>query len=205
MFPAKKSSNIALYFDEYANEVGKALASVDRALLEKAGKLLIETIRKDGQIFACGNGGSAAISNHLACDHSKGISTGTELRPRVQSLSASAEIITAVANDINYAEIFSYQLSRVARKGDLVIAISASGDSPNICEALRWARGNGLASIALTGFSGGAAMGIADIGVRVVAENYGVVEDVHQSLMHVLAQFIRMSAMDDRAIGQIKF
>jgi D-sedoheptulose 7-phosphate isomerase len=205
IFPERKYSTVGAYLDAYAAEVAKALASVDRAALDRAARLLAETIEKDGQIFACGNGGSAAISNHLQCDHAKGISTDTELLPRVQSLSANVEIITAVANDIEYAEIFAYQLSRAARPGDVLIAISSSGNSENVCRALRWARGNGVATIALTGFDGGTAMTLADVGIHVAADNYGVSEDAHQSLMHVLAQFIRQSVIARGRLGHVRF
>lgn len=205
MFPDRKFPTIGAYFDAYASEVAKALASVDRSAVERALRVLTQTIEHDGHIFACGNGGSAAIANHLQCDHAKGISTDTDLRPRVQSLSANIEIITAIANDIEYAEVFAHQLSRAARRGDTLIVISASGNSANICRALRWARVNGLSTIALTGFDGGEAMKLADVAVHVAAENYGVVEDVHQSVMHVLAQYIRKSAIDDRHLGHVRF
>lgn len=204
-FPNRKFSDVGTYLDTYASEVAKALASVDRAALDRAARLLFKTIEQDGQIFACGNGGSAAISNHLQCDHMKGISTDTDLRPRVQSLSASVEIITAVANDIEYAAIFAYQLSRAARPGDALIAISSSGNSENVCQALLWARENGVATIALTGFDGGTAMTLADIGIHVAANNYGVSEDVHQSLMHVLAQFIRQSVIENERLVHVRF
>ncbi|HZL59505.1 MAG TPA: SIS domain-containing protein [Stellaceae bacterium] len=205
IFPDQKFSGVGAYLDAYAAEVGRALASVDRAALDSAARLLIETVEKDGQIFACGNGGSAAISNHLHCDFAKGMSTHTNLRPRVQSLSTGVEIITAIANDIEYAEIFAFQLSRAARSGDALIAISSSGNSENVCRALRWARDNRVATIALTGFDGGTAMTLADIGIHVAADNYGVSEDVHQSLMHVLAQFIRHAVIEDGHLGRVRF
>lgn len=204
-FPDCRFPGIAGYFDAYTAEAAKAMASVDRVQLDRALAVIVETIARDGQIFACGNGGSAAVANHLQCDHAKGVSTGTAMHPRVQSLSANVEIITAIANDLKFAVIFSAQLSNAARSGDTLIAISASGQSPNIVEALTWARDNGLKTIALTGFTGGAAAALADVCVHVKSENYGVVEDVHQSVMHALAQFIRLSHMDEAAVGRTKF
>lgn len=204
-FPTRKYSDIAGYFDAYAVEVANALALVDRKQLDLARQILVDTIKRDGQVFACGNGGSAAIANHLQCDHAKGVSTSTNLRPRVQSLSANIEIITAIANDRKFADIFSAQLSNAARAGDALMIISASGQSLNVCGALEWARNNGLKTIALTGFTGGAAASLADVCVHVNSENYGVIEDVHQSLMHTLAQFIQISNMDEGAVGKVKF
>jgi len=204
-FPDKKFSSIGGYLDAYAAEIDMAMASVDRTAVECAARILLATIEKDGQIFACGNGGSAAISNHLHCDFAKGMSTHTNLRPRVQSLSTGVEIITAIANDIEYAEIFAFQLSRAARPGDALIAISSSGNSENVCRALRWARDNRMVTIAMTGFDGGNALTLADVGIHVTAHNYGVAEDVHQSLMHVLAQFVRHAAIDAEHLGRMRF
>lgn len=204
-FPNHKFPDVGGYFNAYAAEVAKALQSVDPEQLERARAIIVETIAHDGLIFACGNGGAAAIANHLQCDHAKGVSTGTPLHPRVQSLSANIEIVTAIANDLKFSEIFSAQLANAGRAGDTLIAISASGQSPNILEALKWARDHGLNTIAFTGFTGGGAATLADVRVHVTSENYGVIEDVHQSVMHALAQFIRMAHMADAAVSPAKF
>jgi len=157
-------------------------------------------------IFSCGNGGSAAIANHLICDCLKGVRTGSTLHPRVHSLSASIETITAVGNDIGYDDIFVYQLESLSKPGDVLIAISSSGESPNIVKALTRAREMDVATIAMTGFSGGAAASIAGISLHVQGQNYGIVEDIHQSLMHILAQHLRyMHLEDESALGRIKF
>ena len=89
-----------------------------------------------GTVFSCGNGGSAAIANHLQCDHLKGVRTGTDLTPRVVSLSSNIELITAISNDIGYEDVFTYQLQSQSQPGDVLIAISSSGRSPNIARAL---------------------------------------------------------------------
>jgi phosphoheptose isomerase len=151
-------------------------------------------------VFSCGNGGSAAIANHLQCDHLKGIRAGSDLAPRVISLSANVELITAVANDIGYDDVFAYQLQSQSVAGDVLIAISSSGQSPSIVRALTWARGHGLRSIALTGFDGGDSRMLAEVSLHVDATNYGVVEDIHQALVHALAQYIRQSRMAPDAI-----
>ena len=157
-------------------------------------------------IFSCGNGGSAAISNHLVCDCMKGVRTNSWLKPRVNSLSATVELITAIANDIGVNDIFSHQLTSLASEGDVLIAISSSGASPNIIKALEAARDMKMSTIAMTGFSGGQAARLADISLHVDMENYGIVEDAHQSLMHILAQYLRHSHLTDSSqLGFLKF
>lgn len=194
-FPQFAYADIAQYIDAYSDQISQAYASVDRNQLRAAQSLLVSALEQDMHLFSCGNGGSAAIANHLVCDHTKGVSTDTPFRPRVFSLSTNVETLTAIANDIDYSEIFSQQLHFLARPGDVLVAISSSGDSENIVKALQWARSNRIGSIAMTGFSGGRARQLADVSLHVEADNYGVIEDVHQSLMHILAQFIRQSAM----------
>jgi phosphoheptose isomerase len=206
VFPAEIFDDAGRYLDAYASEVSRAYASIDRTKMRAAADCLKQAIVADRVVFSCGNGGSCAISNHLLCDYLKGVRAGTNLKPRVTSLSANIELMTAIANDVCYDDIFSFQLSSLAKPGDVLLAISSSGNSPNILKALSWARENGLRTIAMTGFSGGEARRLAEIALHVEAENYGVIEDVHQSLMHMLAQFLRQGALcDPSQIGHCKF
>jgi phosphoheptose isomerase len=205
-FPNRRYDSAGDFAADYFALTAQGAQSVDRAALSKAGALLAERTGRGGVIYSCGNGGSAAIANHLVCDCMKGIRTGSTLKPRVHSLSATVEILTAITNDIGPEEMFSYQLESLARPDDVLIAISSSGASPNIVRALNWAKDNGLATIAMTGFDGGAAARIADLSLHVGVDNYGVVEDIHQSLMHILAQYLRLSHLADASqIGGIKF
>jgi len=204
-FPDRTFSAIAHYFDAYADQLGAALRSVPRDALDAAQALLGEALARDAQVFACGNGGSAAISNHLVCDHAKGIGTDTGLKPRIQSLSANVEVMTAIANDISYADVFAWQVTQFARPGDVLITISSSGDSENVVRAIEAARQSGVQTIALTGFGGGRTAKAADVNIHVAADNYGVIEDVHQSIMHVLAQFIRLARMPAELVPSRKF
>lgn len=204
-FPDQPISSISAFFDAYARQLAAATASVRGESLGAAERLLTAVLERDGFIFSCGNGGSAAIANHLVCDHAKGVASATGLRPRVMSLSTTVELLTALANDADYGECFVGQLKLFARPGDLLITISSSGDSENVVRAVAWARENGLSTIALTGFSGGRSAELADVNLHVEADNYGIVEDVHQSLMHALAQFLRMSRMSPVDIARCKF
>ena len=122
----------------------------------------------------------------------KGTSSNTDLLPKIISLSSNLEIITAVANDIKFNEIFLFQLSRLAKQGDCLITISSSGNSENIIKAIKWAKKNKLKTVSLNGFDGGKARQISDISINVPCNNYGIIEDLHQSIMHILAQSIRM-------------
>ena len=204
-FPDKKYPSVAEFADAYFDGLGAAAKSVDRGRLAAAAKLLEAAYAGGAQVFACGNGGSAAISNHLVCDHVKGIQTDTDLVPRVHSLSSNMEIVTAIANDISYADVFVYQLRSYARKGDVLITVSSSGDSENVVRAADWAKANGLKVIAMTGFAGGRTAKLADVDLHVAGDNYGVIEDVDQSLMHILAQFIRQAHMNAELIAERKF
>lgn len=204
-FPNSPFSSAGAYADAYFNEAAKAAATVDRKNLNQAAELLTGIYRAGGIVFSCGNGGSAAIANHLVCDHCKLVRTDTDLSSRIVSLSTTIEMITAIGNDISYDEIFSYQLRTLAGPGDALITISSSGDSENVVRAALLAKEVGIPVISMTGFSGGRSAKIADVNLHVDAENYGVIEDAHQSLMHILAQYIRQAHMDEHLISKRKF
>ena len=204
-FPSQKYTSAGAFLADYASGIAKALSSVRPGEIERAATAMKRAVQADRLIFTCGNGGSAAIANHLTCDCSKGVATNTTLRPRVVSLSSTVELITAIANDMSYPEVFAYQLKNAARPGDVLITISSSGDSENIVRALDWAGENGMTTIAMSGFSGGRSAQMADISLHVAADNYGIVEDVHQSLMHILAQYVRMSELPSELVQTLRF
>jgi phosphoheptose isomerase len=194
-FPAAPYATAASYLDAYAEEIARACKTIDPEAFARAAEILVEAYARDARMFSCGNGGSASIANHMQCDHVKGVRTTTDLAPRVLSLSANVELLTAIANDMGYENVFVYQLQSQSRPGDVLVAISSSGRSPNIVRALTWARDNGLRSIAVTGFDGGAARTVAEVSVHVDCTNYGIIEDMHQAIMHALAQYTRQSRM----------
>ena len=137
-FPAEPFAGAASYCDAYFEELARAAASIDFDDVERAASVLLDAYTRGASVFSCGNGGSAAISNHLQCDHLKGVRTETDLSPRVLSLSSNIELLTAIANDIGYNDVFVYQLQSQCRPGDVLITISSSGRSPNIVQALQW-------------------------------------------------------------------
>jgi D-sedoheptulose 7-phosphate isomerase/D-glycero-D-manno-heptose 1,7-bisphosphate phosphatase len=194
-FPTTPQENAASYLSMYGEEVSAAFQLIDGLAMNQAAAILRDAYVRGATVFSCGNGGSAAIANHLQCDHVKGVHAKTGMTPKVVSLSANVELLTAIANDVAFEEVFAYQLQCHARRGDVLIVISSSGRSPNILRALEYAQHHGLHTIALTGFDGGNARTMADVAIHVDLANYGIVEDVHQSVMHALAQFIQQSTM----------
>ena len=204
-FPVVSYAGAAAYFDGYAEEIARAAKTVDPEALDRAATVLIEAYERGARMFSCGNGGSAAIANHVQCDHVKNVRTTTDLTPRVLSLSTNVELLTAIANDMGYENVFSYQLQSQAGPGDVLMAVSSSGRSPNIVQALTWAREHRLRTIAITGFDGRPARDVAEVSVHIDCTNYGVVEDLHQAIMHALAQYIRQSRMSTEDISSNVF
>lgn len=204
-FPALPYASAATYFSAYAQETARATASVETTAVARAAAILLDAYTREATVFSCGNGGSASIANHLQCDHTKNVRKSTGLCPRVMSLSVNVEVLTAIANDLAYQDVFTHQLESQSRPGDVLVAVSSSGRSANIVGALKWARGHGLRTISLTGFDGGEARMIADVSIHVTGTNYGVIEDLHQAIMHALAQYIRQSRMTPAAISSNVF
>lgn len=169
------------------SRIDTALLTVNPSALEDAAGMLLDTKRKGRAVFICGNGGSAGLANHAACDLSiAGL--------RAISLSASVEAVTATGNDHGYENVFGIQLGRLARDGDVLMAISSSGKSPNIIAALNVAENLGLRTITLTGFPGSSAHEKADAPIHIEAlpGDYGVVETAHQAILHALADYVRI-------------
>jgi histidinol-phosphate phosphatase family protein len=204
-FPVHPYDDAGVFGTEYSEELHAALRTVDASRFHAAADLLNDAHDRNATVFACGNGGSASIANHLQCDHVKCVGQGTDLRTRVFSLSTNMELFSAIANDNGYEHVFEHQLASVARPGDLLIAVSSSGRSPNIVGALEWASAHGMRTIALTGFTGGRSRELADVSIHVESANYGIVEDSHQACMHLLAQYVRQSRMTAEAVAASTF
>jgi phosphoheptose isomerase len=204
-FPVAAFASAASYFDAYAEEMARAAKTIHPEAIDRAAAILLEAYTCGARMFSCGNGGSASIANHVQCDHVKGVRTATDLAPQVLSLSTNVELLTAIANDIGYENVFIYQLQSQSRPGDVLMAVSSSGRSLNIVHALTWARDHGLRTIAITGFGGGPARDVAEVSIHTECTNYGIVEDLHQAIMHALAQYIRHSRMDADVISATVF
>lgn len=204
-FPTEPIPSASAFMREYQRVSDAARQSIDETSFEDACDLLADAYKNDRMVFVCGNGGSTAIANHMVCDHGKLIATGTRLKPRIVSLSHANETITAIANDIGYEEVFSQQLDLLARRNDVLVTISGSGTSPNILRALEKAADIGMRTLAMTAFSGGPGRDAADVSLHVDVANYGIAEDIHQALMQMIAQYIRLQHIDPQSIPTAKF
>ena len=181
---------VAAYYERFA----RALREFDKAPLGAVLGVLDAVAARGGTLWVAGNGGSAAIADHTVCDGTKGAHVPGTAPLRTVSLAANGPMLTALANDVDYASVFSEQLGWYLREGDAVLLVSSSGNSPNVVAACRLANERGVATIAFTGFSGGALARLARHVVHVPVDNYGIVEDTHQSLIHVLTQYMRQRA-----------
>lgn len=181
--------DVTAFFRQYTHDT---IAAVDRLPLgqvRRVVELLSEARSLGRQIFICGNGGSAATASHFANDLGKGASLGRSERFRVMSLTDNIPWITSLANDLDYSQIFVEQLKNFADVGDLVLAFSGSGNSPNVIEAIRWARGHGLVTMGFTGRAGGRLAKEAEIVVQVDSDHMGVIEDGHFVIQHLIGYY----------------
>ena len=178
------------YLKKYLDELSKSIINSNKKQLEKAINLIVKKIKNNNTIFVCGNGGSAAIANHYVCDYLKFFRDRTVYKPKIISLSSNLETITAIANDISYDQIFKYQAESLSKKNDLIIIISSSGNSKNIIELLKFAKKKGISSIGFSGFDGGYLEKNSNISININAKNYGLSEDAHHILMHIIMQYI---------------
>ena len=161
-----------------------ALLGLDSTALNAALSRIKQTADLGGTLFVAGNGGSAAIAEHLMCDFMKGAGL------KVISLCSNVSLLTALANDIEYAEIFRAKLKMFGScQRDCLFLISSSGNSPNVINAAKYAEEISMSVIGLTGFSGGELRSLSDVSLHISAHNYGIVEDSHQAIMHILTQW----------------
>jgi D-sedoheptulose 7-phosphate isomerase len=171
---------------DYLAAQQRAVAALDPVQLAPLVETLREAYRNDAQVFAIGNGGSAANASHFAVDLGKGASDVLPRRFRVLSLTDNTGWITALGNDYSYEDVFVRQLMNYARPGDVLIGISVSGNSPNCVKALAWARAQGVKTIALVGARRGKMAELADQLVVIPDGHYGRVEDVQMNILHLL-------------------
>ena len=182
------------YFNSYIQDLKATLDEIDYAAFEQVVHILLKAHQQDKQVFIIGNGGSASTASHFACDLAKGTVDFDKVgfrRFRAISLTDNMAFITAVGNDIHYDDIFSEQLKNYLNAGDVVIGISASGNSPNVVNALRYAKSSGATTVGLLGFTGGRAKDIVDVHLTVSSRNYGIAEDFHLIVQHIMTQIIR--------------
>jgi len=171
----------------YKNDLLRAIETIDLDKVGEAIEVLKQARDANRHIFVCGNGGSASTASHFACDMVKGASFGRESRFRIMALTDSLPTITAYSNDVSYDCIFAEQLKNFAQPGDVVMAISGSGNSPNVLRAMEYGKSIGCRTIALTGRDGGKLAPLADVNIQAKIPHMGRIEDVHMIVAHMIA------------------
>jgi D-sedoheptulose 7-phosphate isomerase len=179
------------YVSAYFDKVRKIMEEVSADEVAEVIHVLSEAYDKGRTVFLCGNGGSASTASHWACDLGKG--TVAEGKPRFRALSIGDHqaLLTAYANDCGYDTVFAEPIRSWAQPGDVVILITASGNSPNVLEAARAAREIGCTTVGLIGFGGGKLAKLVDCQITVSSREYGPVEDLHMILDHLISGFLR--------------
>jgi len=176
------------FASEYKAQLLKAIDTVDLAGIAQGVEILREAREKNRQIFVCGNGGSASTASHFVCDMLK-CASARGGRFRIMALTDSLPTITAYSNDVNYECIFTEQLKNFAKEGDVVMALSGSGNSPNVVSALTYANSIGCQTIALTGRDGGKLGPLAKLQIHVAEPHMGRIEDGHLMACHMLCYY----------------
>lgn len=171
----------------YRDEINQCFNELSVSTLNFIVQTFLIARMRDNNIFILGNGGSAATASHMAVDLSK---ASQAKKFRAISLTDSAAMITATANDQNYSDIFREQLIMLMKPQDIVVAISASGNSANVLSAVKYANKNKGVTIGFIGFGGGELKDLVSVNVTVSSRNYGVVEDFHLSLNHMISQHL---------------
>jgi D-sedoheptulose 7-phosphate isomerase len=173
----------------YKAELLQAIESVDLEKVSRTIEILSQARDEGRRIFVCGNGGSASTASHFATDLVKGASYGRPTRFRIMALTDSLPTISAYSNDVSYDCIFAEQLKNFAEPGDVLIAISSSGNSPNVLRAVEYADSVGCQTIALTGREGGKLGPLAQIEIQVAHPHTGRIEDLHMVVLHMIAYY----------------
>jgi D-sedoheptulose 7-phosphate isomerase len=194
------------YLANYTAELERCMKGFDEKEFQKIIDILAEAYKKDKQVFIAGNGGSAGSANHFVCDFGKNavdFKSGGEPSPsglggvsgkrrfRIISVSDNIEKFSALANDISFEETFSFQLGNLMNEGDVLIIISASGNSPNVVKACEFAKTKNARVIVLAGFKGGKIKAFADAAIVADLNSYEQIEDIHLIVLHMIVYYFK--------------
>ena len=174
------------WISEYVKAQKAALDSIPTEAVAQVIQKLQAALKEDRQIFVFGNGGSAANASHFATDLGKGASDKVGARFRCLSLNDNVSWMTALGNDYTYEDVFVRQLMNYGKRGDIVLVMSVSGNSPNVVRGVEWAKKNGLHTIALVGGKRGKLADIADQAIVINSTHYGRAEDAQMGICHML-------------------
>lgn len=179
------------FIESYINNLTRLLNNLDTTSIDQIRLLLESTIENKNKIYILGNGGSAATASHMVNDLGIGLSRRGIIDFDITSLADNTPVCTAIANDLGYENIFYSQLVNKVNKGDVIIAISCSGNSENIIKAVKYAKSNNANIIGITGFDGGQLKELADLPFHIETKigEYGLVEDIHMILDHIIYSY----------------
>ncbi len=183
--------------EEYLKGLIERLEELSSEDIAEVADIIFGAWKKGKRIFIMGNGGSATTASHFARDLQIGAAVEGKARIRAVSLTDNVALITALANDIDYSSIFKEQLVGQLDEGDVVIAISASGNSPNVLKAAGYARKNGATTIGFIGFDGGKIKELVHKSIVLLSRDYGQVEDIHLSLSHIISYLVQERIVGD--------
>ena len=186
------------FASEYIKNVHELVGQADLAAIEKAIDALWFAYQNGRKIFLFGNGGSAATAMHIVNDIVKGTTVEGKKAARAFCLSDNTSLMTAIANDISYDDIFIHQLKAYFDPGDVAIGISGSGNSKNVLRAIQYANENGGVTIGLTGFDGGKLKPLSQMNIHVACEHYGKVEDLHTIICHIFGYYLMARAKEQQ-------
>jgi D-sedoheptulose 7-phosphate isomerase len=190
------------HFATYTDDIKHSLDQLPFELLEEIVECLHRARIAEQQVFILGNGGSAATATHFACDLGKNTVVPNLPRFRVMALTDNISFLTALANDMGYENIFSEQLANFIKRSDVVIAISASGNSPNILKAIQLAKSNHALTIGWSGYHGGKLASLVDLPIIVPNHCIEQIEDIHMILAHMVTRSVRQAAEKHSAPSQ---
>jgi D-sedoheptulose 7-phosphate isomerase len=176
-----------MFAAQYRDQLTAMLAGLDMNKVAEATEWFKKAREEGRAIFVAGNGGSMATASHFVCDMVKGASYGRELRFRIVALNESMPTVTAYSNDVSYADAVVEQLKNFANPGDLYMAISGSGNSPNVVRGMEYANSIGCRTLALTGRDGGKLGTLAELNLNVAEPHMGRIEDAHHIICHMIA------------------
>lgn len=191
----KSNLNPRDFIDGYLLELNRCLSSLDKDKIELIVDILVSAYKKNRKVFILGNGGAASTASHMACDLGKGtlqrVYDNTEKRFRIISLTDNVALMTALANDLSFDDIFVQQLRNLIETDDVVIALSGSGNSKNIIKAVEYAKSCGATTIGILGFKTGGKLGnIVDCSIVIDSTHYGPIEDIQLVINHMIASWI---------------
>jgi D-sedoheptulose 7-phosphate isomerase len=196
--PSVAVGSVSAQAQEHLHLLQAAMSELPLSELERLSESLFRAYRNDKQVFTLGNGGSSSTASHMAADLAKNTIGANMHRFRIMSLNDNVPIMTALANDLGFEDVFAEQLINHIRAGDILLVVSASGNSPNVIKAMRYASSQSAEVAALLGFDGGIARRLADIALVVPSDHYGVIENAHLIINHILVDFFKVRLAESR-------